>query len=76
MTATGATKQDLSFYDPDLEDEDEDDLDVEEEDHRLDHSGERTSHFCFIYTGFWEDYRFTSNFLVLNCILCHSVAVI
>ncbi|XP_063606529.1 uncharacterized protein LOC134781294 isoform X2 [Penaeus indicus] len=41
MTATGATKQDLTFYDPDLEDEDEDDLDEEEEDHRLDHSGQR-----------------------------------
>ncbi|XP_069989115.1 uncharacterized protein [Penaeus vannamei] len=41
MAATGPTKQDLAFYDPDLEDEDEDDLDEDEEDHRLDHAGQR-----------------------------------
>ncbi|XP_042871460.1 uncharacterized protein LOC122252846 isoform X2 [Penaeus japonicus] len=41
MTGAGATKQDLAFYDPDLEDEEEDDLEDEEEDHQLDQSAQR-----------------------------------
>lgn len=52
MTGAGATKQDLAFYDPDLEDEEEDDLEDEEEDHQLDQSGEISNPLRFSFFRF------------------------